>query len=310
MNDEFEVLWMQCAPPPPPLREIQSIIVGTVYHPPSTCKLSMRNYLYESMSRIKAQFSDCGVILLGDFNKMDLSRIANAFGVKQVVPFPTREQSKLDLVFTSLNAFYDVPKKLPPFGLSDHATVEVQPLEREKLHSQKIVLQSRDLRATKRLAMRIYLEEVDVCSLVGSLQTCQKKTDTLETVLKTGMDILLPLTLKNVMTNDPPWINKQLKSLIHQRQVAFARGDLVSFRSLRNRVSRLRKSYHAKYYASKVGHLRNCKPRTWWKGVKTLGGMKSATRTDLMSVLSTLIQSIILVLLPLLIQLTRHFLRP
>ena len=216
---------------------------------------------------------------------MDLSRIANAFGVKQVVPFPTREQSKLDLVFTNLNAFYDVPKKLPPFGLSDHATVEVQPLEREKLHSKKIVLQSRDLRATKRLAMRIYLEEVDVCSLVGSLQTCQKKTDTLETVLKTGMDILLPLTLKTVMTNDPPWINKQLKSLIHQRQVAFARGDLVSFRSLRNRVSRLRKSYRAKYYASKVEHLRNCKPRTWWKGVKTLGGMKSATRTDLMSVL-------------------------
>ena len=155
----------------------------------------------------------------------------------------------------------------------------------QKLPSQKIVLQSRDLRATKRLAMRIYLEEDDVCPQVGSLQTCQKKTDTLKTVLKTGMDILLPLTLKTVMTNDPPWINKQLKFLIHQRQVAFARGDLVSFRSLRNRVNRLRKSCRAKYYASKVEHFRNCKPRTWWKEVKTLGGMKSATRTEPMSVL-------------------------
>ena len=100
----------------------------------------MRNYLYESMSRIEAQFSDCGVILLGDFNKLDLSRFANAFGVKQVVSFSTRGQSKLDLVFTNLNAFYDVPKKLPPFGLFDNATVEVQPLEREKLPSQKFVL--------------------------------------------------------------------------------------------------------------------------------------------------------------------------
>ena len=125
MNDEFKVLWMQIWPERLS-RGIQSIIVGTVCHPPSACKLSMRNYLYESMSRIEAQFSDCGVILLGDFNKLDLSRITNAFGVKQVVPFPTRGQSKLDLVFTNLNAFYDVPKKWPPFELSDHATVEVQ----------------------------------------------------------------------------------------------------------------------------------------------------------------------------------------
>ena len=102
------------------------------------------------------------ICIVYDFNKLDLSRIANAFGVKQVVPFSTHGQSKLDLVFTNLNAFYDVPKKLRPFGLSDHATVEVQPLEMEKLPSQKIVLQSRDLRATKRLAMRICLEEVDV----------------------------------------------------------------------------------------------------------------------------------------------------
>ena len=87
------------------------------------------------MSTIEALFSDCGVILLGDFNKLDLSRIANALGVKQVVPFPTRGQSKLDLAFTNLDAFYDVPKKLPPFGLSYHATVEAQTLERNKLPS-------------------------------------------------------------------------------------------------------------------------------------------------------------------------------
>ena len=69
-----------------------------------------------------------------------------------------------------------------------------------------------------------------MCSLVGSLVSCQEKTDTLETVIKTGMDSLLPLTPKIVMSNDPPWINKQMKSLIKQRQVAFARGDLDTFR--------------------------------------------------------------------------------
>ena len=136
----------------------------------------------------------------------------------------------------------------------------------------KIVLQSRDLRATNRLAMRTYQEEVDVCSLVGCLVSCQEKTETLKTVIKTGMDILLSLTPKIVMSNDPPWISKQMKSLIKQRQVAFTRGDSVSFRSLRNRVNRLCKSCRAKYYESNVEHLMNCKPRTWCKEVH--GGKK------------------------------------
>ena len=259
MNDEFEVLWMQIWPERL-TRGVQSIIAEAVYHPPSACDPSMRNYLYESMSRIEAQFSDCGLFLLGDFNKLGLSCTTNVDRCKK-------------------------GRSLPPFGLSEHAKIKFKPLNREKLPSQKIILQSRDLRATKRLTMRIYLEEVYVCSLVGSLETFEKKTDTLETLIKTGMDNLLPLTPKTVMTNDTPWINKQLKCLIHQRQVAFAQGDLFSFSSLRNRVDRLRKSCRGKYYASKVEHLRNCKLHTLWKDVKTLVGMKAATRTDPMSVL-------------------------
>lgn len=77
MNDEFEVLWMQIWPERL-TRGVRSIIPETVYGPPSagipsSCDPSMRNYLYESMSRIEAQFSDCGLFLLGDFYKLDLS---------------------------------------------------------------------------------------------------------------------------------------------------------------------------------------------------------------------------------------------
>jgi hypothetical protein len=99
-------------------------------------------------------------------------------------------------------------------------------------------------------------------------------------IIKTGMDILLRLKSKKVFVNEPPWINDQLKSLIRERLVALAQGDLVIFRRLRNRVNRLRKSCRTKYYASKVEHLRVCDPRRWWKEVTSLGGMQSATRTE------------------------------
>ena len=69
------------------------------------------------------------------------------------------------------------------------------------------------------------------------------------------MDILLPLKSKKVPANEPPWVNKKLKSLIiHDRQ-------------------------------SKWNYLRDCEPRRWWKEVKKLAGMQSATRTAVTSLL-------------------------
>ena len=46
----------------------------------------------------------------------------------------------------TLYTFYDVPNKLPLFGLSDHDTVALQPLARQNLPKKKILLKSRDLR--------------------------------------------------------------------------------------------------------------------------------------------------------------------
>ena len=76
-----------------------------------------------------------------------------------------------------------------------------------------------------------------------------------------------------------------LNSLTHDPQTGFARGEEASFRRLRNRVNRLRKSCRPKYYESKVEYLRDCAPRRWSNDVKRLGGVQSATRTDPTSVL-------------------------
>ena len=73
------------------------------------------------------------------------------------------------------------------------------------------------------------------------------------------------------------------KQFIHDRQSALSRGDTTNFRHLRNSVNRYRKSCRAKYYAAKVEHLRDCDPRRWWKEVKKLAGMQSATPTDVTS---------------------------
>ena len=73
----------------------------------------------------------------------------------------------------TLYTFYDVPNNLPPLGLSDHDTVAVQPLARQNLPRNKILLKSRELRATNRMAMRTYLDEVNLGLLVSLKESKQ-----------------------------------------------------------------------------------------------------------------------------------------
>lgn len=277
MDSNLEVIWVQVRPTRLP-SGIPSIIIGIVYHPPSAVDSVMLEYLLKSMSSIEAQFPDSGVILLGDFNKLDTSRLRNNFKLKQIIKFPTRGENTLDLILTNLKDYYETPIKLPPFGLSDHVTVKVRPLARPEIPKTKISIKTRDLRATKRFAMRTYLERIDIQAfMVDSQSLCEEQVNILGKVVNTGMDILLPIMSKTIVVNEPSWVNQSLKKMIRARQKALARGDMDYFRFLRNHVNRERKVCRAKYYDSKVKHLRNCKPATWWKEVKKLSGMSAAT---------------------------------
>jgi hypothetical protein len=72
MDKNLKVLWIKIRPDRLP-RGIQSIFIGTVYHPPSASNSLIQNYLYESLSKIEGRSPDCGVILLGDFNKLNVT---------------------------------------------------------------------------------------------------------------------------------------------------------------------------------------------------------------------------------------------
>ena len=82
-------------------------------------------------------FPNCGFIILGDFNKLNTSRLRTGYDLKQLVNFPTRGNNTLDIVLTNLNAFFDQPTKCAPFGLSDHMSIEVRPVERRNIQEKE-----------------------------------------------------------------------------------------------------------------------------------------------------------------------------
>ena len=138
--------------------------------------------------------------------------------------------------------------------------------------------------------MQIYLENVDVPRLLDTVETCAEKVSLFKNIIKTGLDFIIPRQSKTIHRSEPPWMNEKLKNMIKRRQCALAKGNMDTFRTLRNRVTRERKICRAKYYEAKVSHLKECKPSVWWKEVKELSGMTPAfeTRDDTSKLLQRL----------------------
>ena len=231
---------------------------------------------------------------MGDFNRLQATWLRNNYNLKQIVNFPTRGERKLDLVLTNLQDHYETPTQRPPLGLSDHMSIEVQPKVRIKSNSSTTTVQSRDMRPSKRLEMRTYLESVDSDSILSSVDSCEGKTSLLEQIIKTGLDHVMPMRTRKVHSSEPPWLTSSLKNLLQKRQSALSRGDDQMFRELRNRVNCKRKMCRTNYYQAKVEHLSKCKPSECWKEVKKLSGrsLASSAQSDTLQSLQHLYESI------------------
>ena len=186
----------------------------------------------------------------------------------------TRGNNTLDLVLTNLHKFYK-PKPaevFPPFGLSDHKTIAIYPDVRPPKPSSRCSVLRRDTRPSRKRELGRYLNQID-WRFVNSAATCEEKNDLFTTIVSTGLDLLMPEKQVNLHCNDAPWVTKVFKNLINQRQRALASGNTTLFKFYRNKVNRARKSCRARYYASKVSHLKKSKPKEWWSEVKRMCGM-------------------------------------
>jgi exonuclease III len=83
-NDHFEALWINLRMPRLP-RGFNNLVIGTVYHPPSTNGPAMLDYLSSCLSSLESRFPNCGLIILGDFNRLSISRLIHSYNLCQLV---------------------------------------------------------------------------------------------------------------------------------------------------------------------------------------------------------------------------------
>jgi len=193
-------------------RRCNSIVVGTLYHPPSASDPAIMEYLIRCLSAIESCYPNCGILIAGDFNRLQITLLGNNFQLKQIVHFPTRGRRALELILTNISQYFQDPIERPPFGSSDHASIELQPNERAHVKQPTITIKARDLRPSKRQAIGPYLEAVDVCSMIYALKTCEEKVSLLEQIIATGLDHILPIQSEGCTLRSPLGLHPNSKN--------------------------------------------------------------------------------------------------
>ena len=140
---------------------------------------TIREHLFNSRTLAESKFPNCGIIVAGDLNRLNVTLIKKHFRVKQIVKFSTRKDVIMDLVLTNLNDYYDTPQSLLPFGLSDHNTIMVSPKERVIKSNSRITVYKRDSRPSCKAAMGRYLCSLDWPLLFDSLESCHDQVSNL-----------------------------------------------------------------------------------------------------------------------------------
>ena len=106
---DHEIYWLKLIPKRLP-RGFSCLIVAVVYHPPGADSQLITNHLFQSLSAAESTFPNCGLIVAGDFNHLNVDSLQRHFNLKQLVKSPTRGQATLDLILTNMAKFFSQPE--------------------------------------------------------------------------------------------------------------------------------------------------------------------------------------------------------
>mgnify|MGYP002803580434 FL=1 len=152
MNDpEIESQWLLIKTDRLP-RGINTIILGTIYHPPRKDDRCLRAHIFKCLDHLLTVYPNSGILVLGDFNQFRPGNLCGSLKLKKIVKKPTRGDNVLDQAYTNLSFYYE-STILPPIGSSDHRIILLQPLCNRIPSAPTIRTQRRKCKASNKRAL-------------------------------------------------------------------------------------------------------------------------------------------------------------
>ena len=252
------------------LPELSTLCIG-VYHPfwsepkkdelATSCILDIIDFATVTL-QTRASLR---IIVCGDFN--DLRKrsdyLCSMACLKPFVDFTTRGSNSLDLIFANFDTSAR-PRKLPPFGRSDHAAIIWYPSAPQP--STVVKRQVRKCSISGKIAFQKFVDSVDwlgLCSTMISLDDC---ASVFIQTLMACVNIFFPLRTIRVRSSEFPWMTSSLKILTNDRDRAFSEGKIKKYRLLREKAIRLT-------WRLKSDYLQKAKsnPKSFWAAARYVG---------------------------------------
>ena len=236
----MECMWLWLRPTRLP-RALTGIVVGVVYSP------SDRNveegerlcgHITSTIDTIRYRNADAGIVILGDFNNLNIRNLMFSQNLKQVVQQPTKGNAILDLIVTNLHCFYQSPNVSAPLGSSDHNSIVWLPDRcNNVINNNKGV--ERFIRHFPKSGMRGFGSWAAGHSWFHSLGPTPTVDDLVQSFtsdVRGAMDNRLPQKAIKCHPTDKPWITPDIKDLIKLRQRAFHSGNINLWKHYRYKV--------------------------------------------------------------------------
>ena len=275
-SDELETSWFTVWSSKMP-RKFSRIILGVIYHSATTSDghRYMNSHITNCIDHIKRSHPYSGVLLVGDFNQFPDRLLTSQLRLKQIIKHPTRGTAILDKCFTDMDSFYKDFAIVPPIGASDHNAIICYPCWISPDSKGEVEIRTTRVRGHNEKALFYHdLRNVRWEPLYYA-QSYEDKLGIFCATMSHFIDKHFPFKIVKRHSEDKPWVTDHFKSLVAQRQVAFLKGDLITYRKLRNKVNRMSSKLESSFYSTKVANLTSVDSRNWWKHMKELLGLSS-----------------------------------
>nr|XP_054594182.1 uncharacterized protein LOC107378612 isoform X1 [Nothobranchius furzeri]XP_054594190.1 uncharacterized protein LOC107378612 isoform X1 [Nothobranchius furzeri] len=271
-SPDVELLAVSCCPYYLP-REFTSVVLATVYIPPSANAESACDAISSIVAKLQTQHPNAFVAISGDFNHASLSAILSTF--QQFVICSTRENKTLDLCFANVKNAY-LSKTRPPLGQSDHSLVflcsEYKPLvQRQPVTRRAVRKWSQDAEE----ALQGCFETAGWMTLCqGYEEDINAMTGCVTDYINFCVENIIPTRTVRRFANNKPWITSELKNLLNEKKRAFKEGDRELLRSIQKQLKiKIRDSKEA-YRKKLENKLQRKNIKDVWSGMKKITGFK------------------------------------
>ncbi|KAK3551087.1 hypothetical protein QTP70_012180 [Hemibagrus guttatus] len=269
---DLEAFFINCKPFYSP-REFSSFILVSVYIPPQAHVSSALQHLADQITHTEQQHPDSVIIILGDFNKANLSHELPKF--KQHISCPNRDKNILDHCYTTIkDAYRSVPRAA--LGLSDHCLVHLLPTYRSKLKSAKPVV-----RTVKRWTseaeqdLQACFECTDWSIFEAGATDLDELTETVTSYISFCEDMCIPTRTYLTFNNYKPWFTSKLRHLRQAKEDAFRNGDRVLYNQARNTLNKEIRVAKRSYAKKLENQFSANDPASVWKGLKGITNYKT-----------------------------------